>query len=210
MTNTDIATAAIDSVTLEVADPTAASAFYAALGLGDVVHARASNAPTSGFRGFTLSLVVAQPSTVDSLVGTAVDGGATVLKPVEKSFWGYGGVVAAPDGTIVKIASSAKKDTGPATRHIDDIVLLLGVENVKATKQFYVEHGLPVARSFGSKYVEFDTRGARVKLALYSRRAAAKDAGVDPAGSGSHRLVITGAAGPFTDLDGFAWVAPAS
>jgi len=204
MTNTT--TAAISSVTLEVADPTAAADFYAALGLGDAVRVRASDAPTTGFRGFTLSLVVAQPSTVDSLARTALDHGATVLKPVEKSFWGYGGVLQAPDGTIVKIASSAKKDTGPATRKIDDVVLLLGVENVKATKQFYVEHGLAVARSFGSKYVEFDTRGARIKLALYSRKAAAKDAGVDPAGTGSHRIAINGTA-PFTDLDGFVWEA---
>jgi predicted lactoylglutathione lyase len=169
------------------------------------VRVRASDAPTTGFRGFTLSLVAAQPSTVDSLARTALDHGATVLKPVAKSFWGYGGALQAPDGTIVKIASSAKKDTGPATREIDDVVLLLGVEDVKATKQFYVEHGLAVARSYGSRYVEFDTRGARIKLALYSRRAAAKDAGVDPAGSGSHRLVVNGVAGPFTDLDGFVW-----
>lgn len=207
MTNTEITTAAIDAVTLEVADPAPAAAFYRALGLDDAVRVRASDAPTTGFRGFTLSLVVAQPSTVDSLVATALDNGATVLKPVEKSFWGYGGVVQAPDGTILKVASSAKKDTGPATRRIDDVVLLLGVENVKATKQFYVEHGLGVARSFGSKYVEFDTRGARIKLALYNRRAAAKDAGVDPAGSGSHRIVVNGSTGPFTDLDGFAWEA---
>ncbi|MBC3192029.1 glyoxalase [Pseudonocardia sp. C8] len=198
---------AITSVTIEAPDPASAAAFYDALGLADVVRVRASDAPTSGFRGFTLSLVVAQPSTVDGLVGSALTAGATVLKPVGKSFWGYGGVVQAPDGTILKIASSAKKDSGPATRQIDDVVLLLGVENVKATKQFYVEHGLPVARSFGSKYVEFDTQGSPIKLALYSRRAAAKDAGVDPAGTGSHRLVVTGPAGPFTDPDGFAWEA---
>ena len=184
---------AVTSVTLEAPDPAAAAAFYArAFGWGDAVGVRASDASTTGFRGFTLSLVVAQPSTSDSLVGTAVDGGATVLKPAGRSFWGYGGVVRTPDGTIVKIASSSKKDTSPFTRHIDDVVLLLGVANVKASKQFYVEHGLSVARSYGSKYVEFDSRGSRVKLALYSPRAAAKDAGVDVDGSGSHRLVIGG------------------
>lgn len=210
MNNTDISTrSTIDTVTLEVPDPDAAAAFYAAaFGWGDAVRVRASDTPTTGFRGFTLSLVVAQPSTVDSLAGTALAGGATVLKPVEKSFWGYGGVVRAPDGTIVKLASSSKKDTGPLTRDIDDIVLLLGVADVKATKQFYVERGLGVARSFGSKYVEFDASGSRVKLALYSRRAAAKDAGIDPAGSGSHRIVIGGRGGPFTDPDGFVWEAP--
>ena len=64
---------AIDSVTLEVPDPAAATAFYdAAFGLGERVRVRASNAPTDGFRGFTLSLVVSQPSTVSSLIDSAV------------------------------------------------------------------------------------------------------------------------------------------
>ena len=198
----------IESITLEVPDPTVANAFYAAaFGLGTVVGVRASEAPTTGFRGFALSLVVSQPSTVDSLVGTALDGGATTLKPVKKSFWGVGGVVQAPDGTIWKVATSAKKDTGPATRQVDDVVLLLGVADVKASKQFYVDRGLAVAKSFGSKYVEFETAGSPVKLALYSRRAAAKDAGVSPDGTGSHRIAIACDAGPFTDPDGFAWEA---
>ncbi|WP_280238344.1 glyoxalase [Nocardia abscessus] len=198
----------IESVMLEVADPSAAEAFYAAaFGLGDKVRVRASEAPTSGFRGFILSLVVSQPSTVDSLIGTAVDAGATTLKPAKKSFWGYGGVVQAPDGAIWKIATSAKKDTGPATREIDDFVVLLGVDNVKATKQFYIDRGLSVAKSFGSKYVEFDAPSSAVKLALYGRRAAAKDAGVAPEGGGSHRIVIGGDIGSFADPDGFAWEA---
>ena len=84
----------IETVTLEVPDAAAAEAFYkAAFGLGDTVQVHESDEPTTGFRGFTLSLVVSQPSTVDSLVGTALDAGATTLKPVTKSFWGYGGVV---------------------------------------------------------------------------------------------------------------------
>ena len=115
------------------------------------------------------------------------------MKPVKKSFWGYGGVVQAPDGTIWKVATSAKKDTGPATRDVDEVVLLLGVEDVKATKQFYADRGFALGKSFGSKYAEFDTPGATVKLALYPRKAAAKDAGVDAEGSGSHRLVIAAA-----------------
>ena len=174
----------IESVLLEVPDQAAAEAFYtAAFGLGDRLRFRASDAPTSGFRGFTLSLVVSQPSTVDSLIGTALDGGATALKPVAKSFWGYGGVVQAPDGTIWKVATSSKKETGPATRDVDDVVLLLGVADVKATKRFYVERGLAIGKSFGSKYVEFDLAGSPVKLALYGRRAAAKDAGIAPDGA---------------------------
>ena len=197
---------AITSVTLEVPDPDAAGAFYrAAFGLGRQLRLCASQAPAEGFRGFTLSLVVSQPSTVDSLVGTAIEAGATVLKPVKKGFWGYCGVVAAPDGTIWKVATSEKKDTGPATRQIDDIVLLLGAEDVIAAKQFYVERGLAVTRSFGRKYVEFAAPAGQVKLALYGRRALAKDAGVPPEGSGSHRIVISSNAGPFSDPDGFAW-----
>jgi predicted lactoylglutathione lyase len=142
-------------------------------------------------------------------VDAALAAGATSLKPVAKSFWGFGAVVQAPDGAIWKVATSAKKDTGPATREIDQIVLLLGVEDVAVSKRFYVEHGLAVAKSFGRKYVEFATPGSAVKFALYGRRALAKDAGVSPEGSGSHRLVIGGDAGSFTDPDGFAWeVAP--
>jgi hypothetical protein len=194
----------IEFVTLEVADPTAADRFYtAAFGLGTQLRLRASEAPTSGFRGFTLSLTVSQPATASGLIDAALDAGATPLKPAAKSLWGYGGVVRAPDGTIWKIATSAKKDTGPATRQIDQIVLLLGT----ASKRFYVDHGLAVAKSFGRKYVEFATPSSAVKLALYGRRAAAKDAGVSPEGTGSHRLRIGSDAGPFTDPDGFAWEA---
>ncbi len=204
--NETAAMTSIASITLEVADPTVAGAFYtAAFGLGARLGVRASEAPTSGFRGFTMSLVVSQPSTVDSLLGSALDGGATVLKPAEKGFWGYGGVVRAPDGAIWKVATSSMKETGPATRQIDNVVLLLGVADVKASKRFYVDRGLAVKRSFGGKYVEFDTPGSHIKLALYGRRALAKDAGVSSDGTGSHRIVIGSEAGPFTDPDEFTW-----
>ncbi|NGO07829.1 glyoxalase [Streptomyces sp. HC44] len=196
----------IESVTLEVADPTAANHFYTtAFGLGGQIRLRTSEAPTTGFRGFTLSLVVSQPANVNALVDAAVGAGAATLKPAAKSLWGYGGVVQAPDGTIWQVASSSKKDTGPASRQIDDIVLLLGVADMAESKRFYVDHGLAVAKSFGSKYVEFDTGSGSVKLALYKRRGLAKVAGVSPDGTGSHRLTIGSDAGPFTDPDGFTW-----
>jgi hypothetical protein len=189
-----------------VPDPTAADAFYvAAFGLGTQVRLRASEPPTTGFRGFTLSLVVSQPATVSGLIGAALDAGATPLKPAAKSLWGYGGVVRAPDGTIWKVATSAKKDTGPATRQIDEIVLLLGVADVVASKRFYVDRGLAVGKSFGRMYVEFATGSSPIKLALYRHRALAKDAGVSPEGTGSHGLTIGGVVGPFTDPDGFSW-----
>ncbi|GHH89400.1 VOC family protein [Streptomyces capillispiralis] len=204
--------ASIDFVTLEVADPEAAARFYAdAFGLDpSQVRLRASDAPTTGFRGFTLSLVVSQPGNVDALFRAALDAGATPLKPAAKSLWGYGGVVRAPDGTIWQIATSAKKDTGLAGREVDEIVLLLGVEDVKASRQFYVERGLTVGKSFGGKYVEFATGPGTVKLSLYKRRALAKVAGVPADGTGSHRLVISGTTGPFSDPDGFVWEAAAA
>jgi predicted lactoylglutathione lyase len=202
------ATTAITSLTLEVPDPAAADAFYrAAFDLGDQLRFRASQAPTTGFRGFTLSLVVCQPANVDMLIGDALDAGASVLKPATKGFWGYGGVIVAPDGTIWKVATSSKKDTEPASKQIDDIVLLLGVADVAATKRFYLGRGLAVAKSFGRKYVEFATPSSHVKLALYGRDALAKDAGVSADGTGSHRVVIGSGAGSFTDPDGFAWEA---
>ncbi len=199
--------ASIETLTLEVADPAAAAHFYAALGLGDRVHLRASEAPTSGFRGYTLSLTTSQPADVDALVGAALDAGATALKPAAKSFWGYGGVVQAPDGAIWKVATSTKKDSGPAALAFDEMVLLIGAADVAASKRFYVDHGLAVAKSFGRKYVEFATPSSPVKLALYGRKALAKDAGVPVDGTGSHRIVLGGDAGPFTDPDGFAWEA---
>jgi hypothetical protein len=197
----------IESLTLDVADPAAAHRFYTtAFGLDKPLRFRSAQPPTDGFRWFTLSLTVAQPADVRALADAALDAGATALKPVAKSLWGYGAVVQAPDGAIWKVATSAKKDTGPATRQVDQIVLLLGAEDVAASKRFYTSHGLAVAKSFG-KYVEFATGSSPVKLALYGRRALAKDAGVPPEGSGSHRLAIGGDAGSFTDPDGFEWEA---
>ena len=195
----------IDSITLEVADLPAAERFYsAAFGLDSRLRLRASQEPTTGFRGFTLSLLVSQPADVNALLDAALAAGATALKPAAKSMWGYGGVVEAPDGTIWKAATSAKKDTGPATGKIDSVALLLGVADIAASKRFYVEHGLAVAKSFGPMYVEFEAGSSPVKLGLYRRKALAKDAGVAPEGSGSHRIAIGGTE-PFTDLDGFAW-----
>lgn len=196
----------IDTITLEVADPAAAERFYTtAFGLGSQLRFRASDAPSTGFRGFTLSLTVAQPADVDSLIGTALEAGATTLKAPAKSMWGYGGVVQAPDGAIWKVATSAKKNTGPATREFDAVVLLLGVADVAASKKFYASHGFTVGKSFGRVYVEFEAGSSPVKLALYRRKALAKDAGVAPEGTGSHRIAVARAAEAFTDPDGFAW-----
>ncbi|HZY75245.1 MAG TPA: hypothetical protein VFE40_02930 [Jatrophihabitantaceae bacterium] len=197
---------ALKTVTVEVADPGVAEAFYdKAFGPNVRVGLRASDAPTSGFRGCTMSLVVSQPNTVDGFLASAIDAGATTLKPAAKTFWGYGGVVQAPDGAIWKVASSSTKNAGPATRDVQDVVLLIGVADVKATKRFYAGRGMRVAKSFGSKYAEFEADGSPLRLALYGRAALAKDAGVDADGNGSHRIVLGGDAAPTTDPDGFVW-----
>ncbi|WP_204742216.1 hypothetical protein [Glaciihabitans arcticus] len=45
-----------------------------------------------------------------------------------------------------------------------------------------------------------------MNVGLYSRNALAKDAGVEPEGTGSHRILI-GGGDAFTDPNGFAWTA---
>src|ERR1700729_1943564 len=199
----------IESLTLEVADEAASQAFYeSAFGLGDQFRAPTVDTPSTGFRGFTISLVVGQPSTVDSLQETALGGGAKSLKPAEKGMWGYGAVVQDADGVIWKLATSAKKNKGAATREIDDLVLLIGAADMGASKRFYVGRGLAVKRSFLNRYVEFDAPAGGIKLALYPGRAGlAKDAGVSPDGEGSHGIAVKSPAGEFSDPDGFAWEA---
>ena len=51
------------------------------------------------------------------------------------------------------------------TGQIDQVVLLLGSADVAAAKQFYVERGLTVAKSFPRVYVEFDMPPSAIKLA---------------------------------------------
>ena len=199
----------IDSLTLEVSDLSAAQDFYSRVfGLGDRLRLRASDAATSGFRGYTLSLIVAQPADALLLLDDAIAAGATVLKPATKSLWGFGGAVQAPDGAIWNIATSSKKDTDPASREIENVVLLLGAEKVSDSRQFYVDRGFGVKKSFGS-YVDFDTPEGSIGLGLYKRAALAKSVGVDSEGSGSHRLAISSTIGGATDPDGFVW-APAA
>jgi uncharacterized glyoxalase superfamily protein PhnB len=196
----------IDSLTFETDDPAAAQRFYdEAFGLGDRIRTRAGDAPTSGFRAFTVSIAVAQPADVQAFLDAALAAGAVSLKPRSTSFWGVAGVVRAPDGVIWKIATSAKKDSAPASRTVQDVVLLLGVADVAASKRFYTQHGLTIGKSFG-KYAQLDLDAdSPVKFGLYGRRMLAKDAGVDAEGSGSPRLTIQGSVGSATDPDGFVW-----
>jgi uncharacterized glyoxalase superfamily protein PhnB len=197
----------IASITLETTDPEASARFTRdAFDLDERVRTATTDAATDGFRGFTMSLVAPQPANVTALFDAAVAAGADILKPLAKSLWGFGGVVQAPDGAIWNLATSTKKDTAPASRAFDHIVLLLGADDVGASKKFYTERGLAVGKSFGS-YVDFEIPGSPIRLGLYKRRALAKSAGVSPEGSGSHRIRIAGDGGAFVDPDGFEWVA---
>jgi uncharacterized glyoxalase superfamily protein PhnB len=200
----------IETITLHVSDIAVAQTFYErAFGLGERLRFRLADAETSGFRGYTLSLVAAQPADVRALTEAAIAAGATVIKHVAKSLWGVGGTVQAPDGAIWKIATSNKKDTAPASASFDEMVLLLGAADVTASKAFYSDRGVPVAKSYGRSYVQFDTGSGRIGLGLYRHASLAKDAGVAASGSGSHLLTINGSLGDVVDPDGFAW-APAS
>lgn len=197
-------TTTIDSLSLGVTDPGDAKAFYdKAFGLGDRLRLHHSDEPTTGFRGFVLSLVVAEPAVVDSFIDPALDAGAELLKPARRSFWGYGGVLRTPDGAIWKIASSSKKNTGAPLRTVEDVVMLIGAGDIATSKAFYTDHGFEVAKSFGRKYVEF--AGGPITLALYGRKAAAKDAGVHPEGEGAHRIRLFTGTATFTDPDGFVY-----
>ncbi|XRQ16236.1 glyoxalase, partial [Actinomadura welshii] len=158
-------------------------------------------------RGFTMSLIVSQPADADAVIDAALNAGATSLKPAKKSLWGYGGAFQAPDGTIWTVASSSKKNSGPATRDIDETVLQLGVADVSKSKRFYADQGFEATKSYGGKYVEFSAPSSPLKMSLNKRRALAKVAGVPPEGTGSHRLLIATDATPFTDPDDFTWVA---
>lgn len=193
----------LTKVVLEADDVTAAESFYRALGVEPFVEVRPATSDSRGFRGFTMSLVCAQPANVDALVAAGVEAGASTLKPAAKSLWGYGAAIQSPDGSVWTVAASSKKNSAPAAQEFDDVVLLLGVADVKASVKFYTDRGFQVAKSYGGKYAELEA--APVKLALNPRKIAAKNAGLSPEGSGSHRFVALGNCGDFTDPDGFVW-----
>ena len=59
----------------------------------------------TGFSGVTLAHNVRSKSEVDELLRTAVDAGATLVKPAEDVFWGgYSGYFTDPDGHLWEVA----------------------------------------------------------------------------------------------------------
>lgn len=80
--------ASLEFVTLGVADPAAAERFYsAAFDEDKLVRLQASEEPTTGFRGYTMSLIVARPADAEGLIAATLDAGAPTLKAAEKSLW---------------------------------------------------------------------------------------------------------------------------
>jgi predicted lactoylglutathione lyase len=149
---------------------------------------------TAGFRGWVLNCIVSQPSEVKALLEAATRGGAKVLKPAKKGFFGgFSAVFEAPDGTIWKLAAPTKKDTGPAgdPPTPTEVVAILGVAEPTASKAFYETLGMTVDRDYGNKFVDFRFEPGACRLGLMPRRELAKDAGVEAEGDGFPAMMLT-------------------
>lgn len=147
-----------------------------------------------GFRGYTMNVIVSQPSEVKALLDVAAQKGATVLKPARKALFGaFTAVYQAPDGAIWKLASASKKDIGPAEDPpvpTEPTVVLLGVAEPKASKSFYQALGMSPDRDYGSQYIDFHPASGTLRLGLMQRRTLAKDANVREDGSGFRSVVF--------------------
>ena len=194
----------VQAITVEVTNADEAQAFYeSAFGLDERVQVVKGESESTGFRGFTLSFTVAQPSEADSFLDSAARAGASILKPAGKSLWGYGGTLQAPDGTVITVASKSKRDTSPVVRKITGLVLQLSVSDVRRSRDFYVSQGFELEQSFGKRYAEFGPDSSPVSLALLTRGALAKAAGCSSEGAGSHRVTVITDGVDATDPDGF-------
>jgi uncharacterized protein len=66
------------------------------------------SADGNGFRGFTLSHIVASAEQVDQMLAQAAHAGGTIAKPAQPASWGgYSGYFADPDGNLWKVAAPA-------------------------------------------------------------------------------------------------------
>jgi predicted lactoylglutathione lyase len=116
--------------------------------------------------------------------------------------WGYSAYVTDPDGYHWKIASSkrrpliGRKGTSSSGNAPEikpkEIPITIGVADMRRSKEFY-EHGLglPVKKSYGTKFVMFGGEGDTSDLGMYKREALADDAAVQPDGSGFHGFKLT-------------------
>lgn len=66
------------------------------------------SADGNGFRGFTLSHIVASDEQVDQMLAQAARAGGKIAKPAQTASWGgYSGYFADPDGNLWKVAAPA-------------------------------------------------------------------------------------------------------
>ena len=80
---------------------------------------------------------------------------------------------------------------GPSVKP-KEVPVTIGVADMKRAKEFYKDGiGLPVKKAFGNKFVMFGGDDGTSDLGMYKREALAKDAAVDPAGSGFHGFSLT-------------------
>ena len=196
---------ALDTITLGVPDAEAAYAFYTAADVHGTGHltfepvdelARevGSSPTTTGFRGYVLSSIFSGPSEVEALLAAASDGGAAVIKPAKKQFFGeFAASYRAPDGTVWKLAAASKKDLSPVPDPPVPVetAIYLGVAAPKASKMFYEALGMQADHDYGNKFVDFVVADGASRLGLLPRDGLAKDVGVEAHGDGFTAAVLT-------------------
>lgn len=201
-------TLSIDSLELSAPDSEDARSFYTSAfdlpgaepGVLDLhgsgrltVEGGASSAADDRFSGRVISYIVEQPSEVEALLAAAVSHGAHVLKPAKKGFWGgFSAVFRAPDGSVWKLATDKKKDSGPAGSPPvpTEVVCVLGVADPKASKAFYETLGMAVDRDYGKKFIDFRPDPGSLRLGLLTPAALAKDAGLEDSGTDPAAAVL--------------------
>jgi uncharacterized protein len=157
-------------------------------------------AQSIGFRAFTLSYILESADDVDRILSRLERHGGRVSKTPKNAVWGYSAYVTDPSGYLWKIASSKRRpllgrneratNNGHAIKP-QEVPITIGVADMRRAKAFYEDGlGLPVKKAFGSKFVMFSGEGGTSDLGMYRREALAKDAAVQPEGSGFHGFSI--------------------
>ena len=84
--------------------PATVLALYSHHALADDIGISAPDQPP-GYTGVTLAYNTASRAETDEVLATAVDAGATLVKPAQEVFWGgYSGYFADPDGHLWEVA----------------------------------------------------------------------------------------------------------
>ena len=177
----------------------------------DTLAGEAGVAPhSSGFRGFTLSYIVAEANEVDDMLARLVDAGGRIAKEPKFAFWGYSGHVTDPSGHLWKIASDKRRpllgrqraDNGIRTPvPAQELALTIGVADMKRAKQFYKDGLGNATKKDYSKFVSFDGGDGAPDLAMYKWDALADDADVPPEGSGFRGFTMSHVVDSAADVD---------